>query len=89
MKNCFEIGDTVAFHPGYYIEEIIKERKITEEDFARELRVPEKNLQQIIRAERCLSVEVAQKLFKATGISVGCWLNVQAAYNKAMSYYGN
>lgn len=29
--------DTIAFHPGYYIKEIVEESRLTQEDFAKRL----------------------------------------------------
>ena len=34
MSNYFEYHDTIAFHPGYYIKEIIDESAMTQEEFA-------------------------------------------------------
>ena len=37
MSNYIEYNDKIAFHPGYYIKEIIDESGITQEDFAKRL----------------------------------------------------
>ena len=34
MSNYIEYNDTIAFHPGYYIKEIVEESGLTQEDFA-------------------------------------------------------
>lgn len=38
MSNYIEYNDKIAFHPGYYIKEIIDESGITQEDFAKKIR---------------------------------------------------
>ena len=34
MSNYVEYNDKIAFHPGYYIKEMIDESGLTQEDFA-------------------------------------------------------
>ena len=34
MSNYIEYDDRIAFHPGYYIKEIIDESGLTQRDFA-------------------------------------------------------
>ena len=33
MGNYIEYNDTIAFHPGYYIKELVDESGLTQEDF--------------------------------------------------------
>ena len=35
MNNYAEYNDTIAFHPGYYLKEIVEESGLTQEDFAK------------------------------------------------------
>ena len=37
MSNYIEYKDKIAFHPGYYLKEIIDESGLTQEDFAERL----------------------------------------------------
>ena len=39
MNNYIEYNDKIAFHPGYYIKEIVDESGLTQEDFAKEIGV--------------------------------------------------
>ena len=48
MSNYIEYNDTVAFHPGYYIKEIVEESGLTQEDFAKRLDTSPKNLSLLI-----------------------------------------
>lgn len=36
MGNYIEYNDTIAFHPGYYIKELVDESGLTQEDFAKD-----------------------------------------------------
>ncbi len=84
MSNYIEYNDTVAFHPGYYIKEIIDESGLTQEDFAKRLDTTPKNLSLLVRGEQSLSTDIAMKLSRMIGTSVKYWLNLQNAYDALM-----
>ncbi len=81
MSNYIEYNETFAFHPGYYIQEIVEESGLTQEDFAKRLDTTPKNLSLLIRGEQSLSNDIAMKLSRMLGASVQYWLNLQSAYN--------
>ncbi len=81
MSNFIEYKDRIAFHPGYYIKEIIDESGLTQEDFAKRLDTTPKNLSIIIRGEQTLSVDIAFKLSRMMGTSIQYWLNLQNAFD--------
>lgn len=83
MNNYIEYNDKIAFHPGYYIKEIINESGLTQEDFAKRLNTTAKNLSVIINGEQSLSVDIAMKLSKMLGTSINYWLNLQTAFDAA------
>ena len=59
MSNYMEYNDKIAFHPGYYIKEIIEESGLTQEDFAKRLDTTPKNLSLLVdvyKRQRCLRV---------------------------------
>lgn len=87
MSNFFEYRDTVAFHPGYYIKEIIEEKGMTQEEFARRLNTTPKNLSLLVRGEQNLSVDIAIKLSRLLGTSIAYWLNLQNAYDSLVAEY--
>ncbi len=81
MSNYIEYNDKVAFHPGYYIKEIVEESGLTQEDFAKRLDTTPKNLSLLIRGEQSLSIDIAMKLSRMIGTGVNYWLNLQNAYD--------
>lgn len=81
MSNYIEYNDKIAFHPGYYIKELIEESGLTQEDFAKRLATTPKNLSILIRGEQSLSIDLAMKLSRILGTSVEYWLNLQKAYD--------
>ena len=76
MSNYIEYKEKVAFHPGYYVKEIIEESGLTQEDFAKP-----KNLSLLVRGEQSLSIDMAMKLSRLMGTGAAYWLNLQQAYD--------
>ena len=87
MSNYIEFDDKIAFHPGYYIKEIVEESGLTQADFAKRLDITPKRLSLLIRGEQNLSTEIAMKLSRMTGTSVSYWLNLQQAYDALMAEF--
>ncbi len=81
MSNYIEYNDKIAFHPGYYIKEIVDESGLTQEDFAKRLDTTPKNLSIIIHGDQSLSRDMAMKLSRMLGTSVEYWLNIQKKYD--------
>lgn len=87
MSEYIEYGNKVAFHPGYYIKEIIAESGLTQEDFAKRLDTTPKNLSILVRGEQSLSKDIAMKLSRLLGTSIGYWLNLQKTYDTLMAEF--
>lgn len=87
MSNYMEYHDTIAFHPGYYIKEIIENSGLTQEDFAKRLDTTPKNLSLLIRGEQSLSIDIAMKLSRMMGTSVSYWLNLQNGYDALIAEF--
>ena len=87
MSNYIEYNDTIAFHPGYYIKEIVDTSGLTQEDFAKRLGTTPKNLSILINGEQSLSIDIAMKLSRMIGSSVAYWLNLQKAYDTLVAEF--
>ena len=87
MSNYIEYDDRIAFHPGYYIKEIIDESGLTQRDFAYRLDTTPKNLSLLIRGEQSLSIDIAMKLSRMMGTSISYWLNLQNQYDALIAEF--
>lgn len=87
MSNYIEYNDSIAFHPGYYIKEIVDESGLTQKDFAKRLDTTPKNLSILIRGEQSLSIDISMKLSRMTGTSVNYWLKLQNTYDALIAEF--
>lgn len=85
MNNYIEYNNKMAFHPGYYIQELVEDSGLTQEDFAKRLDTTPKNLSLLIRGEQNLSIDIAVKLAWLFNNSIEFWLNLQATYDAALA----
>ena len=85
MSNYIECNDKIAFHPGYYLKELVEESGLTQEDYAKRLGTTPKNLSILIRGEQSLSIDIATKLSRMLGTTIAYWLNLQQAYDEKLA----
>ena len=84
MSNLKKFKQIYAFHPGYYISEIIEEMEITQAEFAVRMGTTPKTVSKLTSGEIHLSNDLAKKLSCMTGTSITLWLNLQRIYNERM-----
>lgn len=82
MSNYLVYNDKVAFHPGYYVQELVGESGLTQEDFAKRLGTTPKNLSRLINGQQRLSPEMAFRLARLVGTGTEYWLNLQSRYDE-------
>ena len=82
--NSAEYNDIVAFHPGYYIADIIDELGISQDEFAMRMGTTGKTLSKLVNGQCNLSNDLAEKLATMLGTSVDVWLNLQMTYNQKL-----
>lgn len=79
-KQIYE--SIAAFHPGYYIADIIEDMGINQKEFAIRLGVSEKLISDLVSGQINMSNSTALKLSNMLGTSVSVWLNLQKAYDE-------
>jgi len=82
MNNIINYDDIMAFHPGYYVAEIVEDMGITQDEFATRLGTTSKTVSKLISGQINLSNEIAKKLSVMLGNSVEFWLNLQTIYEE-------
>ena len=82
--NYKVLNDKVAFHPGYYIKEIIDESGLTIEAFAERLGTTPDIIRGLVNGEQPISNDLAQKLSHMLGSSVSYWTNLQNAFDEML-----
>lgn len=82
MSNVMNYKEIMAFHPGYYVAEIIEDMGITQAEFAIRMGTTSKTLSQLINGQANISNDLAQKLSTMLGTSIEFWLNLQSAFDE-------
>ena len=77
-------GNIRAFHPGYYVNEIIENSNITQEEFAAKSGISTETIRKFVKGEIKISDDLAQQLSLMMGTSIDVWLNLQSEYDKKM-----
>lgn len=80
MSAYIEYGDTIAFHPGWYVKEIMDESNLDDEDFAGMLGMTAEELRLVVSGEKDITAYIAVKLSEMLGTSKEFWLNLQKHY---------
>jgi len=81
MSRLVEYKDIMAFHPGYYVADIIEDMDISQTEFAKRLNTTPKNISKLINGQIKLSDEIAKKLSMMLGTSADIWLNFQKEFD--------
>lgn len=84
MSNIKEYKEIMAFHPGYYIADIIEDMGICHAEFAARMGTTAKTLSQLINGQARISNDLAKKLSVMTGIGVDVWQKLQNTYDRKL-----
>lgn len=84
MSNVKEYKDIVAFHPGYYIADIIDDMEISQDEFATRMGTTVETLSKLINGQANISNDLATKLSVMLGTSVEVWQNLQNTYDQKL-----
>ena len=84
MSNTTEYNDIVAFHPGYYVADIIEDMGISQAEFATRMGTTAKTLSNLVNGQINLSNDLAKKIAVMLGTSLEVWLNLQSAYDQKL-----
>ena len=76
-----EYKDIIAFHPGYYVKDVIEDLEMSQCEFAKRLEITDKTLSKLLSGEAPMSREIAKKMSQMMGTSVDVWLKLQKKYD--------
>ena len=84
MNNISEYKDIVAFHPGYYIADVIEDMGVSQAEFATRLGTNTKTLSYLLNGQANITNDLAKKLSVMMGTSPDVWLNLQNTYDQKL-----
>jgi antitoxin HigA-1 len=77
-------------HPGeILLEEFMKPLGISQTELARDLKVPVRRINELVRGRRGLTIDTASRLSRHLGTSVEFWLNLQTHYELEVTENNN
>lgn len=68
-------------HPGEYVLEVIDEMGITQYRLAKDIGVPARRINEIVKGKRSITVDTALRLARYLGTTPQYWLNLQSNYD--------
>ena len=69
-------------HPGEVLDqEFLVPLKISQYRLAKEIHVPARRINEIVKGKRAISADTSLRLSKYFGVSAKFWLNLQAQYD--------
>lgn len=74
MSNIIKGTNTIAFHPGYFLEELLEDNTIRDSIYRY---IDKSTIDGIVKGDIDVDSEIADKLSKSIGISSQYWLNLQ------------
>lgn len=77
------MADIINIHPGEILRDFLEDYNLTQSKLARELRVPVRRINAIVREQRGITADTALRLSKFFGNSTEFWLNLQDTYDIA------
>ena len=84
MSNTSEYKDIIAFHPGYYIADIIADMSLSQVEFATRLGTNTKTLSYLLNGQANITNDLAKKLSVMMGTSPDVWLQLQNTYDQKL-----
>jgi addiction module HigA family antidote len=72
-------------HPGEILAEELAEAGVSVSALARAIDVPQSRMAEIVKAERAVTADTALRLAAYFGTSARLWLNLQTAYDLALT----
>ncbi|MCF6176906.1 MAG: HigA family addiction module antitoxin [Victivallaceae bacterium] len=73
--------DITNIHPGEVLADFLTDYELSQSKLAREIRVPVRRINAIIKEERGLTADTAVRLSKFFGNSAEFWLGLQEMYD--------
>ncbi len=67
-------------HPGTILKDELDEMGISAAELARQLKVPENRMSEIMRGRRSITADTALRLGRWFGTSPGFWINLQKSH---------
>lgn len=82
----YKLRAMVPVIPGITLLEVLRDKGISQADFARSIGRPIKLINEIVRCKASITPDTAIQFEEALGIEADFWLNLQKNYDLACAY---
>ena len=79
------MSKVMAIPPGTTIKEQLKNRGMTQRDFAFRMNMPDADTNQLLNGDMPLTIEIALKLENVFGLSASFWINLEKIYREKLA----
>lgn len=76
--------EIIAVPPGETIKEQLKDKGLSQKEFAARMDLPEEHISRLISGDMRLTPEIAARLEKALGVPSGFWVNLERIYREKL-----
>ncbi len=83
-KLIYKGKKTTAFHPAYYVRELMKEKNISVKEFIKMSEVSKIKMLKFIKGKINLDNQIAYSLSNIFDTSINLWINLQTNYNRKL-----
>lgn len=81
-QSFLEYNNIVAFHPGYYLKDILDDVGMSQEELAKRLDTSGKTVSLLINGKTDLTAEMAMKICMVFGTSFDLWMKLQQSFTE-------
>jgi HTH-type transcriptional regulator/antitoxin HigA len=80
--NQLEYENLIAFHPGYYLQDLMEDQGISKRELAKRLQSNNQYINDLLCGRMGLTKEMTIRLSIVFGTSTALWENLQLTYNQ-------
>jgi len=85
MIDSKDLHSDLAAPPGEFLEEVVSELGLTEDELARRIGQPTAALSSIYRGTTAITPDMAMQLQEAVGVPANVWLGLESEYRLALA----
>lgn len=87
MERNNRLSSEFIIHPGETLKEVLENNNMSQEELAIKIGVTTKDISEILRGKKEISLTFAKSLEDVFAIPISFWINLQGIYDKEILQY--